>query len=102
MMNSVIPSGTFYGETKTYRSKNRLSYFIFEFVRNGSRIDIYCKRHPSLDGRSSNPEKTHLFHSGKLCFAEGKEPRTQSRAEKLAAQWAEYFLEYQRTGKVRN
>jgi len=101
-MNTVLFSGTFYSEIKTYCSKNGLFHFLFKFVSNGSRIDVYCKRRPSFNGQSSNPEKTHLFHSGKLCFVEGKEPRTQSRAEKLAAQWAEYFLEYRRTGKVQN
>jgi len=101
-MNTVILSGTFYSETKTYCSKKGLFHFIFKFVPNGSHVDVYCTRHPSLNGRDSNPEKTHLFRSGKLCFVEGKEPRTQSRAETLAAQWAEYFLEYRRTGKTQN
>jgi hypothetical protein len=53
-----------------------------------------------LNGRSSDPAKTHLFRSGKLCFISGKEPFSQSHAESLAAQWAEYFLEYSRTGQV--
>ena len=101
-MNSVILSGTFYSETKTYCSKNGSEYFFFKFVTNGSHVDIYCTKHPSLNGRNSNPEKTHLFRSGKLCFVGGKEPKTKSSAEKLAAQWAEYFLEYRRTGRTQS
>jgi hypothetical protein len=32
----------------------------------------------------------------------GRGPRDQARAEELAKQWAEYFLEYRRTGIVQN
>ncbi len=101
-MNTIILSGTFYDEIKTYCSKKERYHFFFKFVRNGSYIDIYCTKHPSLNGRNSNPEKTHLFSSGKICFIDGREPKTQSHAEKLAAQWAEYFLEYRRTGRTQN
>ena len=101
-MNTIILSGTFYSEMKTYCSKKGSYYFFFKFVTKGSYIDVYCTRHPSFNGRSSNPEKTHLFRSGQLCFVSGKEPKTRSRAEQLAAQWAEYFLEYRRTGKTQN
>ncbi|MHA1950309.1 MAG: hypothetical protein ACW99G_10155 [Candidatus Thorarchaeota archaeon] len=99
MANRII-GGTFAGTKKTYLSKDGLHYFVFDFINKGNYIDVYCKKHPSLSGYSSSPEKTHLFHSGKLCFVSGKQPKTQWRAEQLAAQWAEYFLEYRRTGQV--
>ena len=99
-MNANIIFGKFFGTKKFYRSKNSGYYFNFKFVTNGSYVDIYCTRHPSLNGQDSDPAKTHLFNSGKLCFVSGHEPRSQSRAESLAAQWAEYFLEYRRTGQV--
>ncbi len=97
-----IIAGTFLGvnRTKTYRSKDGQHYFKFEFKDCGTRIDIYCWQHPSLNGRDSAPEKTHLFRSGKICFVSGHEPKSQSRAEQLAGQWAEYYLEYRRTGKT--
>lgn len=85
---------------RTYRSKNGCYYFKFRFVKSGTYIAVYCDDHPSIAGRDSDPAKTHLFRSGKLCFVSGKEPRSQTRAEALAAQWAEYFLEYRRTGKA--
>lgn len=85
---------------KHYRSKNGRYYFKFKFVNLGSQINIYCTNHPSLNGRDSAPGKTHLYGSGKVCFVEGRAPRTQRRAEQLASQWAEYFLEYRRTGNV--
>jgi hypothetical protein len=47
---------------------------------------------------TQNPHLTHLFDSGKICFVEGRQPRDMSRAKQLAAQWAECFLEYRRTG----
>jgi len=79
--------------TKTYRSKDGGSLFEFAFTPQGDQIVIHCLSHPSLDGRDPNPRKTHLFASGQLCFVPGREPRDQKRAEDLARQWAEYFLE---------
>lgn len=99
-MNLTIIPGVFTGVKKPYRSKDGAHYFVFKFNDKGNYIDIICKKHPSFNGRSSNPRKTHIFHSGKLCFVPGREPRYQWRAEQLAAQWAEYFLEYRRTGQV--
>jgi len=101
-MNTTVLKGTFYIAKKVYRSKNGSYYFTFEFIDKGSSFDVFCTKHPSFNGKSSNPHKTHLFHSGKVCFVEGREPKTQRRAEELAAQWAEYFLNYRQTGRVQN
>ena len=81
-----------------YRSKEGLSDFVFEFVDRGTHLDVYCRSRPSLNGQDSDVHKTHIFSDDRLCFASGKEPRTQQRAEALAAQWAEYFLTYRQTG----
>lgn len=97
-MNTKIISGRFHANIKKYRSKDGSYCFKFDFVSRGNYIDIYCTQHPSLNGRDSDPHKTHLYHSGKVCFVSGNEPKTQSQAERLAAQWAEFFLEYRRTG----
>ncbi|MBI9017055.1 MAG: hypothetical protein JEZ07_07340 [Phycisphaerae bacterium] len=84
--------------SETYRSKNGQHYFKFRFVQNGSICNIYCDKHPGFNGKNTNPEKTHLFRSGKICFYAGKEPANIQKARKLAGQWAEYMLEYRRTG----
>ena len=84
--------------TKVYRSRDGSAYFKFAFAPQGDLIEIYCLSHPSLGGRDPSPLKTHLYSSGKVCFVAGYEPTTQSRAEERARQWAEYFLEYRRTG----
>ena len=81
-----------------YRSKDGRGYFNFKFVCRGDCVNIFCSLHPPLKGRDPDVNKTHLFSSGKLCFVSGREPRSQARAEELAGQWAEYFLEYRRTG----
>jgi len=82
----------------TYRSKDGQHYFQFEFLADGERILIFCRRHPVLGNVDPDPHKTHLFPSGRVCIAEGKDPTNVSRAQELATQWAEYFLEYRRTG----
>ena len=87
---------------RSYRSKNGQGYFNFRFKDQGDHIDIFCSGHPPLNGRDPDVNKTHLFSSGKLCFVSGREPRSQARAEELAAQWAEYYLEYRRTGITQN
>jgi hypothetical protein len=88
--------------TKYYLSVDRRWRFRFAFVPEENEIAVYCLYHPPLDGRDPDPHKTHLFSSGKLCFVQGRAPRDQDRAEELAKQWAEYFLEYRRTGIVQS
>lgn len=84
----------------TYRSKDGKHYFGFQVVGTGSRYTIYCHRHPDFNGQDSDSHKTHIFESGQLCFAAGHEPKTLARARELCKQWAEYFLDYRRTGKA--
>lgn len=81
-----------------YRSRDGRSIFKFSFAPEGDHIAVSCLAHPPLNGRDPSPHKLHLFSSGRLCFVQGREPEDQDRAEELAAQWAEYFLEYRRTG----
>jgi hypothetical protein len=83
---------------RNYLSQDAQHIFAFRFQPDGDHINIYCLRHPPLNGQDPSPHKTHLFDSGKVCFIAGKEPRNQARAEQLAKQWAEYYLEYSRTG----
>lgn len=99
-MTATIVPGRFASGKKYYRSKDGRSYFNFSFIARGSHIDVLCTAHPSLNGRDPDVNKTHIFSSGRLCFVAGREPRTQRRAEELARQWAEYFLEYRRTGEA--
>jgi hypothetical protein len=100
-MNVIIPPGIFFA-VETYLSVNGFHYFVFDFVTQGDHIDIYCTKHPSLNGQDSSVSKTHLFSSGRICFVAGKEPRTRWEAQKRAKQWAEYFIEYRRTGKAQS
>ena len=84
--------------TKYYRSRDGGTIFKFAFAPEHDHIAVHCLAHPPLDGRDTDPNKTHLFSSGRLCFVAGREPRDQQRAEELAKKWAEYLLEYIRTG----
>lgn len=82
----------------TYRTKDGRYDLKFKFVQRVNHVDIYCLAHPSLRGRDSDVNKTHIFSDRRLCFVAGREPRNIERAKQLAAQWAEYICEYIRTG----
>jgi hypothetical protein len=101
VMNIIIPLGIFSAK-ETYRSKNGLHFFVFDFVDQDQYIDIICKRHPSFNGRDPDVRKTHLYSSGRICFVEGKEPRSLWEAKMRAKEWAEYIQEYIRTGKAQS
>jgi hypothetical protein len=83
---------------KHYRSLDGRHYFTFRFVQTGDLIEIFVLAHPGFNGQDSDPNKSHLFSSGKLCFVAGRAPHDLSRAFELARQWGEYFCEYRQTG----
>ena len=101
-MNTKIICGKFYNGDKAYRSENGQHYFKFQFLNQRNYYIINCTEHPSFNGQSSSVEKTHLYSSGSICFVKGKEPRTIWEAESRAKEWAEYFLEYRKTGKAKS
>lgn len=101
-MNTKVIKGKFKGLKKTYISKNGFHYFWFDFIKKNNHINIICNKHPSFNGQSSSVSKTHIWPSGKICFLKGKEPRSKWEAKKRAKQWAEYILEYRRTGKAQS
>ena len=97
-LEALLTPNSSHSLRRNYRSLDGQHDFTFRFVPCSSHIEVYCLAHPSLNGQDDAVSKTHLYSSGRLCFVQGKEPRTHWRAEELAAQWAEYFLEYRRTG----
>jgi len=76
---------------KRYLAKDGRSWFRFVFVQDGGRVDIYCRTRPPLT-RDPGVATTHVYQSGRICFVAGREPRTQSEAERLVKTWAEYYL----------
>jgi hypothetical protein len=83
---------------KHYRSKDGRHLFAFDFAPSGEFVEVFCRKRPPLNGKDPSDRKTHIFSSGKICFVSERRPKTMNRAEELAAQWAEYYLEYCRTG----
>lgn len=82
----------------SYRSADGRHDFNFEFVVGASEVTVYCTKYPVPKGRSQAAQRTHIFDSGKLCFVKERAPKTLKRAKELARQWAEYILEYAKTG----
>ena len=99
-MNIQFLKGSFKSTELSYLSKNKKHVFKFKFIPKGYQVKIKCLKHPSFNGKSSHPAKCHLYRSKYICFINGKEPKNMDRAKELAAQWAEYFLDYRITGKV--
>jgi hypothetical protein len=87
---------------KYYRSLDGQHDFEFRFVPAGGHIDIYCAGRPSLNGHDSSVHKTHVWPDNKICFVAGREPRDHTEAERRAKEWAEYYLEYRRTGAAQS
>jgi len=81
-----------------YRTLDGAHYFSFRVVQRNDYFDIFVEKHPGFNGQDTNPHKTHLFYDGRICIAAGAEPRDLPRALKLSKNWAEYLLEYRRTG----
>lgn len=82
-----------------YRTEDGQHDFGFDFKEKADFIEIYCFQRPELDGRPDDVVKHHLYRSGKVCFVEGREPKTMHRAMELAKQFAEHYLEYVKTGE---
>lgn len=63
--------------------------FRFEKENNGT-ITIRCLDHPD-NPNSSDPRQTHLYESGKVCVAEGREPRSMEMAEAIAHAFMQHY-----------
>lgn len=87
---------------KFYRTMNGQHDFEFRFVPDGRHINIYCLARPGLNGRDDSVHKTHIWPDNRICFVAGREPRGQTEAEHRAREWAEYYLEYRRTGAAQS
>ena len=58
---------------------------------------LWCTEHPA-NPFDASVVKCHLYGSGQVCIASGKEPRTREVAEAIAHYWMRGFSEYVRTG----
>ena len=83
---------------KRYRETRSKDLYTIEFrLQPGGHYDIHCTEHPTnrYDPSVSN---CHLYSSGKVCVAGGKEPRTLDRAMAIAFIWMEGYSQYCRSG----
>lgn len=62
---------------------------------NGT-FKIFVPMHPP-DPHRKNSHEHHLYDSGEICVAPGKEPRTLDRAKAIAIHWMECWSVYIRT-----
>lgn len=85
---------------KRYRALDGRSDFGFTFIQNRGSYDIVCTDRPPLQGRDASLHRVHLHPDNRVCFVEGREPRSLADALDRARQWAEYYLRYVRTGEA--
>lgn len=84
--------------TQRYRQKPYGDLYTIEFRRQSDgHYDIYATEHPA-NPYDSAVTKCHLYSSGRVCVAAGKEPRTLDRAKAIAFTWMDGYSVYCRTG----
>ncbi len=88
--------------TKNYRQQPYGDHYtiVFRPQPNGT-FKIYCPEHPD-NPHSTDVTKCHLYSSGEICVAAGKEPRTLDRAKAIAMFWIDGYSRYIRTGVFPN
>lgn len=89
-MSSVI--------TQRYRQKPYGDTYTIEYRRQSDgHYDIFATEHPQ-NPFDESVVKCHLYSSGEVCVAAGKEPRTLDRAKAIAFTWMDGYSAYCRTG----
>jgi hypothetical protein len=58
---------------------------------------MFADEHPD-NSFDTSVVKCHLYGSGQICVASGKEPRSFDRARAIAIAWMDGYSQYVRTG----
>lgn len=82
---------------KSYRVNGKDLYQMDYRPHDEGFLKMYCLLHPHDPHKKGSPEH-HMYDSGEICVAKGKEPRTLDRAKAIATLWMEGFSKYVRTG----
>ncbi|WP_339734832.1 hypothetical protein [uncultured Gimesia sp.] len=89
--------------TKNYRVDGTDDYTI-KYEEKGWLSPTYkitCTRHPH-NPRSNSVNDCHLYSSGEVCVAAGKEPKSLDKAKAIGMAFCEGYSQYVRTGKFPN
>jgi hypothetical protein len=88
---------------KAYRVNGTDDYLI-EYRRGSwwsGTWTIHCLRHPH-NPYSTSVNDCHLYASGQVCVAAGKEPSSLDRAKAIAQFWMHGYSAYVRSGVFNN
>ena len=84
---------------KRFRQTPSGDHYTLEFrPQSDGHFDIYALESPS-NPQSQAVTACHLYVSGEVCVAAGKEPRTLDRALAIAFVWMDGYSVFVRTGK---
>jgi hypothetical protein len=77
--------------------------YVIEFHKQllDSTWKLFCFQHPH-NPRSTDVAVCHLFSSGQVCVAAGREPRSLAKAKAIGMFWANGYSTYIRTGVFPN
>lgn len=87
-----------------YRTKDGRALFAFSYKYEMGYYDIIIHDEPSFGTRDDSSHIAHWLPSDlspinkKICFHEGKEPKTLEEAKNISVQYAELLFTYIKTG----
>jgi hypothetical protein len=88
----------------TYRTKDGLSYYKFQYHKVEDYYEIDILEQPSYGSRNSSMSVAHWLNSArggkKICITSGKEPKSLEAAKNISMEWAELTNTYIKTGKT--
>ncbi len=102
---NFLTAGTLYSsQVYYYKTKDGKAIFAFSYEYEMGYYDIAIHQHPHYNGKSEYSSVAHHLPcdesplNRKICFAEGKEPKTVDQAKNFSMQWAELTWTYIKTG----
>ena len=104
-LNTLTPGTLHSSKVFKYRTKDGRAIFAFsyEYDMDGY-YDIVIHDHPDFNGRDESSTVAHWLPcyespiNRKVCFSDGKEPKTLEKEKKISMEYAELIWTYIRTG----
>ena len=101
----LLTSGTLHSsQIYQYKTRDGKAVFAFSYEYEMGYYDIAIHSHPHYNGRDDSASVAHWLPcdespiNRKICFYEGKEPKTLDQAKNFSMHWAELTWGFIKTG----